>query len=105
MTELQGTEKQIAWAEQIRGRLLSQIEERVAALRTQNPELIDISPVILRLADDTEAAYNTLAAPTDARWWIDRRQYSARDLVREIMDAAAPQTREEYLARRQSSRS
>jgi hypothetical protein len=66
MVELQGTEKQIAWAETIRAKKLDQIANIVED-------------------DEDRAALAAIKAETESRYWIDRRDTSAQAILTEAI--------------------
>lgn len=63
---LSGSDKQVAWAEDIRERALIEIARETCSRIRSYEEPI---PGFDRVA----AAIDTLLAKTDARWWIDNR--------------------------------
>lgn len=78
---LNGTPKQIAWAEQIRSTALAAVEELLAQQgedRRQDPRWAKI-----------EAAVAALRHQAQAAWWIDRRAHGqdARGWIREVYAA------------------
>jgi hypothetical protein len=78
LPKLSGSEKQVAWAEKIRGDILSQAE-RVLARAVQeeaNPAPYDSEKVRLgntRYREEMERLVAGLRAVDSARWWIDNR--------------------------------
>jgi len=72
---LRGSEKQIIWAESIRARLIAETEESVQTLGDADPSLIE-----------------RLCTQDMASWWIDRRELSVRQLLREMQGPAQKPT-------------
>ena len=72
---LQGSEKQVAWAVTIRERLLQTLSEFKGemALANQPQDLLDAFDKIL----------DGIKAQDSASWWIDRREYGPRTLIRD----------------------
>ena len=69
---LQGSDKQIAWAEQIRSAIIPQVE----ALRTQFASAPDE-----QARQKAEDALNAVIAEGSAGWWIEHRESSAKQLL------------------------
>lgn len=68
---LTGSEKQIAWAETIRAQAMTEIaarRERIAAALTQGAQK--------DVADRLTAILDAAAAQTEAKYWIDNRNYN-----------------------------
>lgn len=85
---LVGTEKQIAWANSIRLKVLADIPkvlrasaEYAEAARAQSPERAAEINAVEALV---EKAGDRLRTETSAKWWIDNRDSSADSLVRQI---------------------
>jgi hypothetical protein len=76
-----GTEKQIKWAEDIRGANLAELDEilasaaRCVAARAAKGKS---TPGMSEAVAAVEAAIPALAAIDDAKWWIDHRDYNAK---------------------------
>jgi hypothetical protein len=79
---LTGSDKQVAWARQIRAEKLAAIMAFIAANREKAPEA-------RREEYDTQAAptVQAILAKGEARWWIDRRDTPAQTVVVEVMRA------------------
>lgn len=75
MQQLQGTEKQIKWAEEIRQRFAADADF-IRAQFAKAP-----SPEARQKAED---ALNAAMAQTNAHWWIERRTNTIKDLMREF---------------------
>lgn len=75
--ELVGTAKQVEWAEKIRYRLTEIIDRKIPP----DPELLAdrISggwlPEFAQLCDSYEAQVEAVNRRTEARWWIENRQW------------------------------
>lgn len=75
VASLEGSEKQIKWAEDIRARIIGEARKFFEANAT--------TPEAEALANDI---ITTLANQTSAKWWIDRRDKTQRDLLLEVRD-------------------
>ncbi len=75
---LTGSEKQIAWAEDIRSKALVELqplEAKVAAHPEQtHPNIIELKSGIA-----------LLKAVADAKWWIDHRDYGIQTMMRDLL--------------------
>lgn len=60
---LTGSEKQIAWANDIRAKVFAEWDARVAEFGAPDPSIPAQAKVI--------AAYEQLLAESSAKWWID----------------------------------
>lgn len=75
MVQLQGSEKQIKWAGDIRMEAAQYIEAiRVQFVNAPSPEA----------RQKAEDALNAVFAQTSAAWWIEHRTSSIKDLMREL---------------------
>lgn len=89
---MNGTEKQVAWAETIRSRHLRDgralISERLTqmadAAAAHNPTRAAYDRYLADGENGADALLDALEAKDDARWWIDRRDKSAWSLLKEI---------------------
>lgn len=75
---LQGTPKQIAWAEQIRSTALAAVDQFLSLqgeARRQDPRWAQVEAAVAALRNQAQAA-----------WWIDRRSHGrdARSWLREV---------------------
>lgn len=68
---LEGTPKQVAWAESIRVKAIAQVEELIAATATTPERQAQVAPLLARLKAQTKAA-----------WWIDNRTLQPVDMIR-----------------------
>ena len=83
---LTGTPKQVTWAEDIRREKLAKVAEEMTKFISSAPadtpaETLEETNSVL------QTAYNRLAEQTSARWWIDARHRTPRDLMREMHEA------------------
>ncbi len=79
-----GTEKQIAWAETIRAKAITQIEEILTATDANRANLsADQASELDRLHGD----FRAIRQQASAAWWIDRRDYYGKQYLREAYDA------------------
>jgi hypothetical protein len=69
--ELTGSAKQVSWANSIRSKMMHEVDE-LAAKVTRNKEMFD-------------KAVETLKNETSASWWIDRRDNTVMDLIKEVL--------------------
>lgn len=75
LPELEGSAKQVAWANDIRLGALSKVEEFVAGMESRG-----IAPTMRAEADEIFAAMRAeVASQASAKWWIEEgRAYDAR---------------------------
>ncbi len=73
LPELTGSEKQVAWAETIRMKVIAQAEEAIARTATTPERKAQVAPLLAKLT-----------AQTNAGWWIDRRSKSGIELLKEM---------------------
>lgn len=78
-SELQGSEKQIKWAEEIRERIFSQIE---TLDKTQM-----IKYICSGIEKDWEDTLAALASITDASWWIRFKDEDIRHLLLRVYES------------------
>lgn len=82
LPKLTGSEKQIAWAEQIRTRIMSEIETQLA----NSPEITDANRA---QAERVLAVIEYTKSQASADWWIKNiRDYSFRGCAKLIADQA-----------------
>ena len=75
---LAGTDKQIAWARQLRAKKLDEIETWLEAMRQKVPaDKIDV------YEEQRAATMQVLFAEVRAAWWIDRQHSNAQDMASE----------------------
>lgn len=77
LPELEGTEKQIAWAESIRENMIEAVEKQIFG--KMDKEKIKQHPEIYQ---DFVKAFNALKSHSSASWWIDHRGYDFYSLRR-----------------------
>lgn len=75
LPSLTGSEKQIAWAESIRSKFLTELDGLVAKL-SPAPELSEVAAGEIR--DAIVLLANEPRQQSEARWWIDNRNRSAK---------------------------
>lgn len=73
-----GTEKQIAWAETLRARILNGVQAIIQGA--------EMSSERLRQNPDLPAAFERLCAETRAFWWIDSRDIGLHLLIRQMLE-------------------
>jgi hypothetical protein len=76
MATLTGSERQVAWAGEIKARMLAELGEYRAELIRR-----EFGETILRRLD---LLREHVAAQTDAKWFIDRRTFAPRDLMERV---------------------
>ncbi|MDD5486725.1 MAG: hypothetical protein PHW65_04145 [Dehalococcoidales bacterium] len=86
LPELTGTEKQIAWAETIRQKMLADIDEFI--FRNVNKEQ--------RNAPKLREAIEHIKSKTEARWWIDNRKVEYRYEFAHLLENAAQEAESKY---------
>lgn len=74
--ELSGTDKQIAWARNIRGTVAGDLARFVAA-RPDMPNRAVVDSLIV-----------TVLGQTSASWWIDHRSMTAMEILSEAYNAS-----------------
>lgn len=89
LPELQGSDKQIAWAATIRAAAvagLEAIEQQIADLVTEaggEVNLLELAPTVAA----TRAAIERVRRNPSAKFWIDNRERSARSLLGDALKA------------------
>lgn len=73
LPKLEGTEKQVAWAETIRQEVLTAIDDYILEDEAKDPRVIEI--------------VNHIKSKTSASWWIDRRETN-RYRIRKLLESA-----------------
>lgn len=68
---LEGSEKQVSWANEIRAKKIADAE-MLAAKVNKNKDLFD-------------GAINEMKNETSASWWIDRRNNTIMDILKELL--------------------
>lgn len=75
---MQGTPKQIAWAEQIKA-------EKLAELETMKAEALAGMPEHRELIEEQMADYARRLDQLTAAQWIDHRGYSVADIIETVL--------------------
>lgn len=78
LPELQGTDKQIAWAADIRATIL----EQAADLEARNAAAIAAGTAPIEMTTQVATYLASLRTQAQASWWIDRRSETALSLLR-----------------------
>jgi hypothetical protein len=76
--ELEGTEKMISWAETIRAELINKVNYLNQSLTFSNAAEKQISDKAF------EQLFNQWQAEKNAKWWIDNRKMTVRDISSQI---------------------
>jgi len=79
LPDLTGTEKQIAWAETLRSRILESIEKMMG-----DPELAEY---VKFTREQVETVYQMISAEDSSRFWIDHRDNNIDHLVGRIIQS------------------
>jgi len=88
LAPLTGSQKQIAWGEQIRFHAF-----RDCAMKRFN--LVGCAPELKEFADARDAVENDLSKEHAAAWWIDRREFFGDDFYRKLFNEAIVWSAEE----------
>jgi len=78
--ELEGSEKQISWAEKIRGEMIKKVGYLQESLKFESDDERELSRKVF------ESFNESWKSQTSAEWWIDKRKMTVRDISREIDD-------------------
>jgi hypothetical protein len=73
LPKLTGSEKQIAWAETIRMKVIAQAQDAINRTATTPARQAQVAPLLAKLK-----------AQTNAAWWIDNRTRSGIELLKEM---------------------
>ena len=76
MTQLQGSDKQVLWANAIRRELLDGIDRLIREFSSSSDE---------KFLAQAKAAREELSNEDDAGWWLDRRDISPMTLLCEML--------------------
>jgi hypothetical protein len=76
MATMTGSEKQVAWAGEIKARLLAELDEYRADLIRREFD----GPILRRL----DLLREHVAAQTATTWFVDRRTFAPRDLMERV---------------------
>ena len=87
--ELKGTRKQVSWAEKIRAELINKVEYLRKSLTLARPGDEALSNKAF------EAFLREWHAQSDAKWWIDQRRMTVRDMSRRIEEITTEKKAEE----------
>ncbi len=80
-SDLEGTDKQVAWAHKIRASkapLMQELLDKLRAMAASTPAAAAEKDVATRYLEGRIACKS-------AKWWIDNRDYTASNLVREFV--------------------
>lgn len=83
MVELQGTEKQVAWAEKIRAEQINSLEFSLKEFKA-NVETAKFKEAPMQIISKIELSLEEIKTKDSAKWWIDNRNI-ARHLVEKTM--------------------
>lgn len=88
LPELIGTEKQVVWAEQIRGEIVEKLETmyREARETADGENDAELKAKMEAGLEQFAALLKAVRGRNYARWWIDHRGYDVRALKREMRD-------------------
>jgi len=86
LSKLEGSEKQIPWAESIRKQIIEGVEKQIFG--RMDEDRIEENPEVYQ---DFVKAFNSLKSHSSASWWIDHRDYnsyfSLQRLLKEELEA------------------
>ena len=78
LPELEGSEKQIKWANRLRDEFFSLLENHYSGIRAKCPE-----EQLAALDDVNQKYHNYFAGKTSAKWWIESRDKSLKTIMKE----------------------
>jgi len=81
--ELTGTRKMVIWGEKIRAELINKVNYLQASLRIEDADEQEIS------GQAFGKFFDELRQETTAKWWIDNRKMTVRDISQRVADLAA----------------
>lgn len=88
---LEGSAKQVAWAEDIRVKCIAQILDRVRKLVACIPGKATAQQSVV-FAAGCNAVTSTITNKTSAAWWIENRDDIAETVMREALKRRTPDT-------------
>ncbi len=80
---LQGTPKQVPWAEKLRAELINKLDYLQKSLKFEDESQKALSAMAF---DQFRDAWRE---KTDAKWWIDQRRMTVRDISRRVAEISA----------------
>jgi hypothetical protein len=86
---LEGSAKQVAWAEDIRAKCIAQILDQVRKLVARIPAKAT-APQSVVFAAGCNAVTSTITNKTSAAWWIENRDDIAETVMREALKRRTP---------------
>lgn len=98
LPKLQGSDKQVRWAEEIRAKRIGEIKE---AIKPGSPVLRTLSPAQAR---ELPRYVSNFARRPAASYWIDRRNDSAADLIHKATTILSNEGNNRRLARRDAAK-
>jgi len=105
LPELEGSEKQVAWANGLRNEAISRVGQQIAAAATMNNpedllgmgmmrEQAQLAVYIGTVGRETvDGAFEEMKLQTDARYWIDGRHEAPKDRLAEIVRMLADEAK------------
>ncbi len=84
--DLTGTEKMVSWAVKIRGEILNKVDYLKKSLRFKNEEEKKQSDKAF------ESLFSEWREKTEAKWWIDNRKMTVRDISKRAAELEALKT-------------
>lgn len=89
LPQLEGTERQVAWAEQLRQRRLAELEQLVADYERRLPTVPEADRErAAGLVAEMRAAVARARTVKSAAYWIDRRDWTPLDHMERLVSAA-----------------
>ena len=98
LPKLQGSDKQVRWAEEIRAKRIGEIKE---AIKPGSPVLRTLTPAQAR---ELPRYVSNFARRPAASYWIDRRNDSAADLIHKATTILSNEGNNRRLARRDAAK-
>ena len=82
-SQLKGTLKMVAWAEKIRSELIGKTEYLKKSLKFDNTTHRQVTDTAFK------QFYKEWQAETSAKWWIDHRKMTVRDISKKLAEITA----------------
>ncbi len=76
--ELKGSQKMVSWAEKIRAELINKVKYLKESLRFENDSQKELSEKAF------DGFFREWQEETDAKWWIDHRKMTVRDISKRV---------------------
>lgn len=87
--QLTGSEKQVAWAKQVRSQRLLEVRTMVQNYNARADRAVEHGKTDQATADAAKARnwelYTILSQQAEAHWWIERRDWTAKEILSEAI--------------------